>query len=264
MLAGLLIGMGIVLPGVSGGVIAVILNVYDRLIFAVNNFSENKKDNSIFLAKMIVSLIVGAIISAYLLTYFFEKYLVEMSYLFIGLVLGTVPMIVDTYKEKCDKPLNYVVLICVMIISILLTTFLKGNLFEIGNENSFLGLFLAGFLFIVGKIVPGLSSSIMLSIIGQYDLLLTAFSNPLSFVSSNFSNFLIILIGLACGLVISMKAMSFFLKKYYSITYSVIIGFVIGSVIVLYPGVVNVVGLLFFLIGLVTSFGIPLLKKSKI
>ena len=261
MLAGLLIGMGIVLPGVSGGVIAVILNVYDKLIFAVNNFKENKKENAIFLIKIFISLVIGAIISANLLTYFFEKYLVEMSYLFIGLVLGTIPMIVKTYKEKSDKSLNYVVLFTVMIVSILLTTFLKGNLFEIGNENSFLGLFLAGFLFIVGKVVPGLSSSIMLSIIGQYDLLLTAFSNPISFVSTNFGNFIIILIGLICGLVISMKAMSYFLKKYYSITYSVIIGFVIGSVVVLHPGVFNFAGLLFFLIGLVTSFGIPLLKK---
>lgn len=261
MLAGLLIGMGIVLPGVSGGVIAVILNIYDKLIFSVNNFFDNKKENGIFLAKVGVSLIAGAIISANLLTYFFDKYLIEMSYLFIGLVLGTVPMIVNTYKEKCNKPLNYIVLVLVMIASVLLTTFLKGNLFEIGNEDSFLGLFLAGFLFIVGKVVPGLSSSIMLSIIGQYDLLLTAFSNPLSFVSSNFGNFMIILIGLVCGLVISMKTMSFLLKKYYSITYSVIIGFVIGSVVVLYPGVFSFVGLLFFFIGLVISFGIPLLKK---
>jgi len=261
MLAGLLIGMGIVLPGVSGGVIAVILNVYDKLIFAVNNFSENKKENAIFLLKMVVSLVIGAIISANLLTYFFEKYLVEMSYLFIGLVLGTVPMIVKTYKEKEDKPLNYVVLILVLVISVVLTTFLKGNLFEIGNENSILGLFLAGFLFIVGKVVPGLSSSIMLSIIGQYDLLLTAFSNPISFVSSNFTNFIIIVVGLICGLFISMKAMSYFLKNYYSMTYSVIIGFVIGSVVVLYPGVLSFIGLMFFLIGLVISFGIPLLKK---
>ena len=261
MLAGLLIGMGIVLPGVSGGVIAVILNIYDKLIFAVNNFFDNKKENGIFLAKVGVSLIAGAIISANLLTYFFDKYLVEMSYLFIGLVLGTIPMIVDTYKEKCKKPLNYIVLVFVRIGSILLTAFLKGNLFEIGNEDSFLGLFLAGFLFIVGKVVPGLSSSIMLSIIGQYDLLLTAFSNPLDFVSSNFGNFMIILVGLVCGLVISMKLMSYLLKKYYSITYSVIIGFVIGSVVVLYPGVFTFAGLLFFLIGLVVSFGIPLLKK---
>ena len=211
--------------------------------------------------KIITSLIIGAIISANLLTYFFDKYLVEMSYLFIGLVLGTVPMIVKTYKEKCDKSLNYVLLVFVMLTSILLTTFLKGNLFEIGNENSFLGLFLAGFLFIVGKIVPGLSSSIMLSIIGQYDLLLTVFSNPFNYVSSNFGNFIVVLIGLCIGLVISMKAMSFFLKKYYSLTYSVIIGFVIGSVVVLYPGVLSFSGLLFFLIGLTTSLGIPLLKK---
>ena len=261
MLAGLLIGMGIVLPGVSGGVIAVILNVYDKIIFSVNNFSKNKKENFIFLAKMFIFLIIGAIISANLLTYFFEKYLVEMSYLFIGLVLGTVPLIVRTFKEKCDKPLNYIVLVIVMITSVLLTTFLKGNLIELGDNNSIIGLFLAGFLFIVGKVVPGLSSSIMLSIIGQYDLLLTAFSNPLAFVSSNFGNFIIILIGLLVGLVISMKAMSFFLEKFYSLTYSVIIGFVIGSVVVLYPGIFTFSGVLFFLIGLVISFGIPLLKK---
>ena len=261
MLAGFLIGMGMVLPGVSGGVIAVILNVYDKIIFSVNNFFDNKKENGIFLGKIVLALIAGAILSANLLTYFFEHYMVEMSYLFIGLVLGTVPLIVDNYKEKSDKPLNYFILLFVMIISILLTTFLKGNLIELGNKNSFLGLFLAGFLFMVGKIVPGLSSSIMLSIIGQYDLLLTAFSNPIDFVSSNFINFIIILVGLIVGLVISMKTMSYLLKKYYSVTYSVIIGFVIGSVVVLYPGIFSFVGVLFFLIGLVTSFGIPLLKK---
>ena len=261
LLAGLIIGMGVVLPGVSGGVIAVILNVYDRIVFAVTNFSKNKKENSIFLLKIIISVIIGSIISANLLTYFFEKYLVEVSYLFIGLVLGTVPLLIRNFKEKCDKPLNYKLLIFVMITSVLLTIFLKGNLFEISNDNSFLGLFLAGFLFVVGKVVPGLSSSVMLSIIGQYDLLLTAFSNPIDFVASNLINFLVILVGLVIGLVISMKVMSFCLKKYYSKTYSVIIGFVIGSVVVLYPNTVSFAGILFFLIGLVLSFGIPLLKK---
>ena len=107
MLAGLIIGIGVVLPGVSGGVIAVILNIYDKLIFAVTNFSKNKKENFIFLLKVIVGVIIGAIISANLLTYFFDKYLVEVSYLFIGLVLGTVPLLIKNYKEKCDKPLNY-------------------------------------------------------------------------------------------------------------------------------------------------------------
>lgn len=261
MLAGLLIGMGIILPGVSGGVIAVILNVYDKIVFSFNNFFKDKKGNAIFLGKILISVVVGAIISANLLTYFFEKYLVEVSYFFIGLVLGTVPLLVKNYKEKCDKPLNYFVLVSVMVISILLSVFLKGNLVEIGDGNSFLGLFLAGCLFAVGKVVPGLSSSIMLSLIGQYDLLLTAFANPLDFVSSNFVNFIVIVVGLVVGAVVSLKLMSICLKKYYAITYSVIIGFVIGSVMVMYPGVLSFIGILFFLIGLVLSLGIPLLKK---
>lgn len=261
MLAGLIIGIGVVLPGVSGGVIAVILNIYDKLIFAVTNFSKNKKENFIFLLKVITGVVIGAIISANLLTYFFEKYLVEVSYLFIGLVLGTVPLLIKNYKEKCNKHLNYLVLFAVMIISGLLSITLKGNLFDSGNDDAFLGLFLAGILFAVGKVIPGLSSSIMLSIIGKYDLLLTAFSNPFDFVTTNFTNFIVIALGLVVGVLVSVKAMSICLKKYYSITYSVIIGFVIGSLVVMYPNVVSFIGILFFLIGLMLSFGIPLLKK---
>lgn len=259
MLAGLLIGMGIVLPGVSGGVIAVILNVYDKIIFSVNNFFENKKENGIFLAKIIVSIIIGAIISAKLLTYFFDKYSVEMSYLFIGLVLGTIPLIVKTYKEKSDKQLNYLVIIVVMLLSGILSIFLNGD--TISAEESFFNLFLSGVLFILGKVIPGLSSSVLLTMIGRYDLLLSVFSNPIEFLVSNFSDFIIILFGILIGFIVSMKIITYLLKKYYSLTYSVIIGFVIGSVVSLYPNEVSFVGIMFFLIGLILSFGIPLLKK---
>lgn len=261
MLAGLLIGMGIVLPGVSGGVIAVILNVYDKIVFSINNFSKDKRGNALFLGKILISVVIGAIISANLLTYFFEKYLVEVSYFFIGLVLGTIPLLVKNFKEKCDKPLNYWVLVFVMIISVLLSVFLKNDLVEIGNKNSFFGLLLTGSLFAVGKVVPGLSSSIMLNLIGQYDLLLSVFANPTHYISSNFVDFIIIIIGLIAGAYISLKIMSVCLKKYYAMTYSVIIGFVIGSVMVMYPGIVSFIGILFFLLGLLISFGIPLLKK---
>lgn len=261
MLAGLLIGIGIVLPGVSGGVIAVVLNVYDKIIFALNNFFDDRRGNAIFLTKIFLSIVAGAILSANLLTFLFEKYLVEVSYLFIGLVFGTVPLIVTNYKEKCDKPLNYYVLLIVTVISTLLVILLKGNLVKIGNSDSLLGLLLAGFLFAVGKIVPGLSSSIMLNLIGQYDLFLIAFANPIDFVSDNFVSFIVIIIGLVIGIFVSLRLMSFCLRKYYSLTYSVIIGFVIGSVMVMYPGEVSFVGVLFFLIGFVLSLGIPLLKK---
>lgn len=259
MLAGLLIGMGIVLPGVSGGVIAVILNVYDKIIFSVNNFFENKKENGIFLAKIIVSIIIGAIVSAKLLSYFFNKYLIEMSYLFIGMVLGTVPLIINTYKEKSDKQLNYIVIIVVMILSVLLSIFLKGD--AISTKKSFLNLFFSGVLFITGKVVPGLSSSVLLTMIGRYDLLLSVFSNPIKFVTSNFSDFIVISFGILIGFIVSMKMITYLLNKYYSLTYSIIIGFTIGSVVSLYPNEVTFAGIMFFLIGLILSFGVPLFKK---
>lgn len=261
MLAGLLIGIGIVLPGVSGGVIAVILNVYDKIIFAFNNFHEDKRSNAVFLFKIFLSVIVGTIVSANLLSFFFEKYLVEVSYLFIGLVIGTVPLLITNYKEKCDKSLNYFVLFVVMSISIFLSINLKDDLGEMNRNTSLFILLLAGFLFALGKVVPGLSSSILLNLIGKYDLFLSLFSNPINFIIENTYEFLIILIGLIIGIFISIKVMSFFLEKYYSITYSVIIGFVLGSVMVMYPRVVSLAGILFFLLGLVFSLGIPLLKK---
>ena len=261
MLAGLLIGIGIVLPGVSGGVIAVILNVYDKIIFAFNNFHEDKRSNAVFLFKIFFGVISGTIVSANLLSFFFERYLVEVSYLFIGLVIGTVPLIINNYKEKCDKPLNYFVLFVVMSISIFLSINLKENLSEMSRNTSLFMLLLAGFLFALGKVVPGLSSSIMLNLIGKYDLFLSLFSNPINFIFENTYEFIIILVGLIVGIFVSIKIISFCLKKYYSITYSVIIGFVLGSVMVMYPGVVPFVGILFFLLGLVLSLGIPLLKK---
>lgn len=259
MLAGLLIGIGIVLPGVSGGVIAVILNVYDKIIFALNNFYEDKKSNAIFLFKIFLSVIVGTILSANLLSFFFEKYLVEVSYLFIGLVIGTVPLLINNYNEKCNKPLNYSILIIIMSITIILSIYLKGNF--VNNSNSSLLLFLSGFLFALGKVVPGLSSSVLLNLIGKYDLFLLLFSNPINFIVMKRNEFFMILVGLLVGVFLSLKLMSFCLKNYYSITYSIIIGFVVGSVTVMYPGIVSFVGILFFIIGIVLSLGIPLLKK---
>lgn len=259
MLFGLLIGMGIVLPGVSGGVIAVILNVYDKIIFSLNNFFENKKENSVFLAKIIVSTIIGAVISAKILLYFFDKYIIEMSYLFIGLVLGTIPLIIKTYKEKTNQSLNYIVIVLVTIISIVLSIYLKES--RIDSNNSILNLFLVGMLYTIGKVIPGISSSVLLTMIGKYELLLNIFSNPISFFITNKKETIIILVGILVGFIISIKAITYFLKKYYSITYSIIIGFVMGSIISLYPNEVSFVGFIYFLIGFTLSLGLPMLKK---
>lgn len=259
MIAGLLIGIGAILPGVSGGVIAVILGVYDKIIFSVSNFKKDKKKNLIFLIKILIGVVIGIIISSNLLKYFFDKYFVEMSYLFIGLIIGTIPMLIKEYNKKSKIRLDYCILIIVTILSAILSYYIKSNLID--TSNSTVMLIIAGFLFAMGKVIPGLSSSVLLSLIGKYKLFLVILSNPINYVINNTFNFIIILIGFIVGILITIKLVSYLLKNYYSKTYSVILGFVIGSLISLYPNVVTFPGILIMIIGIVLSLGIPLIKR---
>jgi len=259
LIAGLLIGIGIILPGVSGGVIAVILGIYDKIIFSINNFFEDKKNNTIFLLKLFVGIILGTILGAKTLVYFFNKYFIEVSYLFIGLILGTIPLLIKDYNKKSSDDINYYILVIVMLLSLFFSLIIKQNISY--KNNSLISLFISGFLFAIGKVVPGISSSVLLNLVGKYQLYLTIFSNPIDYIINNFIDFLIILFGLLLGIFISLKIMSFLLKKYYSTTYSVIIGFVVGSVVVMYPGTINFPGIVIMLIGLVVSLGIPIIKR---
>ncbi|MBQ6282727.1 MAG: DUF368 domain-containing protein [Bacilli bacterium] len=259
MIAGLLIGIGAIMPGVSGGVIAVILGVYDKIIFSLNDFKKDKKKNFMFLFKISIGVLFGIIISSNILVYFFNKYFVEMSYLFIGLILGTIPMFINDYNKKCSNKFNYYLLVIVMLLSIFFSYYIKNNL--VSTSNNILLLFISGFLFSVGKIIPGISSSVLLNLIGKYNMFLMVLSNPVEYIINNTFEFIIIFIGFIVGTIITFKLISYLLKKYYSNTYSVILGFVIGSLITLYPNTINFSAILIMLIGIVLSLGIPLIKR---
>lgn len=260
MIYGLLIGIGIILPGVSGGVIAVILGVYDKILYALNNIKKDKKE-AIFLIKIVMGIVIGSVISANLLKHFFNKHYVEMSYLFIGLILGTIPLLFQNFKEKSNEKLNYIVLIITILLSFTMSLIIKFNI--ITNSNSKILLLISGLLFAIGKIVPGVSSSVLLNLVGKYDLYLIIMSNPINYFLNNFFDTMIIIIGFLVGLFISLKLINYLLNRYYSITYSIILGFVIGSISVLYPKCINFPGIMFLLIGILFSLGIPTIKMNK-
>lgn len=265
MLAGLIIGMGMILPGVSGGVLAVILGVYEKTIYAINNFSSNKKENIKFLLPMFIGVLVGCIISAKILKYAFEMYYTESCYIFMGLVLGCIPFLIKDVKKKDKKGINYIILLITFAVSLFATILSQNNIdFSTQLDNSFISilkLFLTGFLFISGKIIPGISSSFMLIAIGMYSYFLSILSDPFSVFesSSKILQFIPILIGIAVGAVFFIKLMAILLKKYHSITYSVIVGFVLGSIITMYPNKVTALGIILFVLG----FGLSYLLSTK-
>ena len=256
MIYGLLIGICAVLPGISGGVIAVILGVYDKIIFSINNLN---KDNVWYLLKIIIGGIIGVIISSKILIYFLSNKYIEINYLFMGLILGIIPFLIKKYNEKCSERINYYLLIVIMILSLLLTFFIKENL--ITKDDNIFMLFLSGLLFSFGKVIPGISSSILLSLIGKYRLFLDISSSPINYLLDNLLESVIIISGFLFGLVISLKMMSYLLKKYYCTTYSIITGFVLGSIFIMYPGIITISGILFMIIGFIISLVIPIIKR---
>ena len=100
MLKGLLIGMGAVAPGVSGGTFAVILGIYDKLTDAVANFYKNFKQKMLFLLPITLGVGIGVLGFSKVMKYLFETHEVEVKFLFIGLMAGTLPSVFNQANKK--------------------------------------------------------------------------------------------------------------------------------------------------------------------
>ena len=227
---GFLIGAGAILPGISSGVLCVIFGIYESLLNCVFNFFKNIKQNFKFLFPLVAGGLVGIIIFGNILKYLFFAYPIQIKFIFIGLILGSIPAIFKegTSKEKF-KPQYLIFTLFSLILGILLVI-LENNLpSSTSNEYNFLFLVFSGFLMSAGVIIPGVSSTLILMLLGIYEFYLDA-------VATFYLPFLIPLgIGLFIGSLICMKITQFLLNKYHAQTFFTIIGFTIGSIFVLFP-----------------------------
>lgn len=237
ILSGIIIGIGVILPGVSGSVIAILLGVYDNIIFLLNDSKKNWILKLKELMPILIGIIIGVIIFGNILIVFIEKYEIQIKYLFMGLILGSVPILKRQVEVEKQSKIKYKYLIITFIVSLLL--FMLPNISTISiinTTNSFIKMVIAGFLYISGKIIPGISSSFFLMVLGLYDYILKFISNPLSITMYELIGLIPFFIGILIGLIILLKIINYLLKNYFTETYSVIIGFVLGSIIAIYPG----------------------------
>ena len=126
-----------------------------------------------------------------------------------------------------------------------------------------MSLLLSGILFAFGKIIPGISSSVLLNMIGKYEFYLELFSNPVSFINGNFKECIVIVFGVVLGILLSIKICSYVLKNYYSKMYNIILGFILSSLVIMYPNSVSITGILCLILGFCVSFGISKIKIKK-
>ena len=234
MIKGIVIALGFILPGISGGVLAAILGIYERMIrFLAHPFKQLKEDVLYFLP-VAIGMLLGIGLFSYPIEYLLEHYQVYVLWSFAGAIIGTVPSLVkeanrDSEKDKID-------LIWFWTTFIISGIALYGLNFVVGSLSaSFLNFILAGSLLALGILVPGLSPSNLLLILGLYAPMLIGFKS-----FDLFGTFLPIGIGAVLTLIAFSKFMDYALRVYHSRVYHFIIGIVLSStLLILLPNAGN-------------------------
>ena len=234
---GFILGIANVIPGVSGGTKAVSMGLYELILSSIGNFFKDIKGNFIKLLPIILGILVAIVSTSKLVTYALTNYKAQTLCLFIGLIFGGVSLIMKKIKGKGSK-INYLIFFIVFFFVISLN-FLKTGLIEISFTNmgiiDYLLLLLMGFIASSAMVIPGISGSFILMVLGYYDKIIYTISTITDF-SKLGSNLLILVpfgIGVIIGIVFMAKLITNLIKKYETKTYFAIMGFVLSSVVVL-------------------------------
>lgn len=225
---GALTGALMMIPGVSGGTVAIILGVYDQLVKAVATFTKDIKKNLLFLGAFGIGGIVGVVAVSKLLLWLVGLWEVPMMFLFIGAPTGSVPLLIRKSKTNGFHWSSLVALLAGLAI-VIGVSLLPEDLFVVETDTlrGFLLLLALGIPLAIPLVLPGISFSYMLMVFAIYTRFLAALS----------SIDIMFLLPLCLGLLIGMIAFTKLLDKAMSQkpgpTYYCITGFVLGSIIML-------------------------------
>lgn len=268
-LCGLVFGIANVIPGVSGGTMLVIFGVFDRLTEAISGIKKIFS-NLAFLITFALGAGVGILLSAKVIGSMFETYAVQTNMFFIGLILGGIPLIVKLgTAEKKAKPLCFLPFVISMAIVIGLTVLEKLDIFTMTAENVTgfdvvfsLKMILSAAIAAVTMIIPGISGSFMMMLLGVYETIIGALNDWNFYVIIPFA------LGAIIGIIFGAKLISILIKKNKLMVYSAIMGMVVGSVYAILPdgfgfNLQTGYGFAFMLIGVLASILVEKLNAAN-
>lgn len=216
-------GIGNIVPGLSGSALLVILGIYDKCLDAISNLFKDFKNSFKFLFPIGCGILFGTFVFANIIEVSLNNFSLATSIIFVGFMIGTLPSLFkQAYKEKFKKRFLIPLVISFLLgVSLL---FYKNNFsFDITDFN-YLTLIGVGFLIAISTIIPGISSTVLLTMIGMYDVYIGAIN------TFNIEILFFIAIGVFIGFLILSKIISYLLNRYYSYTFYAIIGFVISTI----------------------------------
>lgn len=263
IIKGFIIGSTMMVPGVSGGSMAMVLGIYGKLITAVSSFFKDIKKNLLFLIQFSIVAILGIVLCAKPILGVIDRFPRVAMFFFIGLVFGSIPML---YKKSGIKKVSIldVIYFIVGIIVVLSCQLIPKLEFDPSAPFTFslaITQCLIGVIVAVGFILPGISFSYLLLILGSYDFIMMAISTFNIIVLIPFG------IGFCIGVILLTKVLDICMSKYPEVTYLIILGFLIGSVFPIYPG--NPIGweiplsIIAFVVGALIIYKVSKLEGEK-
>ena len=238
LLKGFIIGIAKIIPGVSGALIAISFGIYEKAIKAISNFFENPINNFLFLFPIGLGVLLSISLTSGLILYFINNYYFSTILLFIGLIMGGIPSLIDNINIKKVKFIHILIL-TLSFSTVFLIFLVNGQHFFVETSNeliNFLLFFIIGFIDALTMIIPGISGTAVMMILGCYNLLLN-FLSSLTSVAAIFSNiFKVIpyLLGIVLCVVILSKVMTYLFDKKKEYMYCGILGFTLSSVLSLF------------------------------
>lgn len=234
--SGAVVGVANAIPGVSGGTMAVILNVYDKMIGSISNLKKKPKESLMFLIPFIVGAGLAIVALSHLITYLLEYHYMIVNFFFIGVILGSIPMIYRRATEggfRVHYLIAFMITFAIMVVIMLLEGDEKQAIETSLNAGLAVRLFVFSAIAAISMLIPGISGSFMLLLFGVYNTVMA------SVKSFNIIMMLPIGFGILFGLFAGAKLIDIVMQKFPQMTYFAILGFVIGSVPVLFHKIVT-------------------------
>ncbi|MEK1792125.1 DUF368 domain-containing protein [Staphylococcus aureus] len=264
ILKGFAMGTSDLVPGVSGGTIALLLGIYNQFIASISGiFSRRFWPSFTFLIPIIIGMLLAMGSLSNLFNYLLSQHHIPTMFFFGGLIIGIVPYLlkISNYKTSFTTK-HYMMVIAGIAILIVITLMNNGDKHAGETLTLSTGLiikyFIAGMCVSSAMLLPGISGSFMLLVFGVYGTVMLAISEV---VKLNFTGLPILLavgFGVLAGFIISSKIIQYFLTHHKLMTFALIIGFVVGSLFAVFPGlptniVMWFVSLVVFIIGFIVS-----------
>lgn len=240
VLKGFFMGVANVIPGVSGGTIAIILGIYEKFISSISNLFKNLKENIKFLVPIFIGMGISILTMSKVISYSYDEFPLPTLMFFVGLVFGGIPMLMKNVKGKKEskKISNYVIFLLTFSLVIFLASYkfifsINGEVsFASMNVGSYISLFIVGVIAAATMVIPGVSGSLVLMILGYYYPVINTIKDLFKgdFISNAFI-LGIFGIGVVIGIVAISKLLEMLFKKYKVKTYFGVLGFVFASII---------------------------------